>query len=80
VLVGNTATVTGNQNIGDWNQTISGTTGAPGWVTTARGDFHLDAFSAALDICTTDGDWDVEGTSRPSGGDWDAGAIELVQP
>jgi predicted outer membrane repeat protein len=79
VKVNAAATVTGNENLGDWDRIISGTNNTdPGWVTLPRGDFHLNALSTVLDICTTDGDWDIEGTARPQpAGDWDAGAIEL---
>ena len=84
VEVDGMATVTGAENIGDWTGAISsgfanGTD--PEWVTdAARGDFHLDINSNAVDICTIDGGFDVEGRVRPQpAGDWDAGAIELDQ-
>jgi hypothetical protein len=85
VIVDPAATVTGAQNIGDWNGAIvsafpNGT--PPGWVTDpARGDFHLELASAAVDICSTDGAFDIEGRDRPQPVlYWDAGAIEFPQP
>ncbi len=82
VVVDGGAVVTGTQNIGDWSGAVSsafanGT--APGWVTTARGQFHLSATSTAVNICSTDGPFDVEGTARPvPAGAWDAGSIEFT--
>jgi hypothetical protein len=76
------ASVASGQNMGDWTtNALNGANGTdPAWVITARGDFHLSATSPLIDICTIDGDWDIEGAMRPADLQWDGGAIEFDVP
>lgn len=72
---------TGGCNIADWTGTLPGSNFAatdPGMVSVPlRGDYHLDAYSAALNQCSPDGAQDVEGSPRPvPASEWDVGAIE----
>jgi hypothetical protein len=80
-------TLTGGYNMGDWTGTMPGggtnfPNTDPGWVVDPdRGDMHLDCSSAALDVSSTDGPFDIDGNARPYGPttDWDIGAIEFSQ-
>ena len=48
----------------------------PAFITTARGDFHLGAGSAAVDACNTGPAHDLDNVTRPKDGDGSASAAE----
>jgi len=65
-------------------QSMGGNLGNPGFVTTARGDYRLDANSASADQCESGPGRDLDGLYRLSGSLIDQGAFEhdglLVPP
>lgn len=65
-------------------QTMGGNLGDPGFVTTARGDYRLDASSVSADQCEDGPARDLDGLYRLSGSLLDQGAFEhdglLVPP